>query len=55
MKQLSKHHGQFVDYQVIFKELKGINKKVLDEELLKLEDRGDIYQTGEGMTYGITN
>ena len=43
MKQLSKQYGQFLDYQQIFKELKGINKKTFDEELLKLEDRGDIY------------
>jgi hypothetical protein len=32
-----------------------INRKTLDEELKRLEDMGDIFATGHGSTYGITN
>ena len=57
MKQLSSHNsGKFLDYQQIFREMGGsMNKRTFDEELHKLEESGDIYSTGDGMTYALTS
>jgi hypothetical protein len=32
-----------------------MNKRTFDEELHKLEESGDIYSTGDGMTYALTS